>query len=133
MLNDKHNYFVYMVTNHGRTVLYTGMTNNLKIRLEQHANAREEKDPAEWSFTAQYFAYNLVWYEWHKYVNNAIAREKQIKKWRRSKKDFLIEQMNPEWRFLNEEILEWEQPRNLCTAILADSSAYARNDKGHSE
>ena len=106
MLKKDHNYFVYMVTNPKRTVLYTGMTNDLKRRLQEHIEAREKENNK--SFTGKYFAYNLVWYEWHQYVNDAIAREKQIKKWRRDKKEFLIAQMNPEWKFLNNEVKDWD-------------------------
>lgn len=106
MLKKDHNYFVYMVTNPKRTVIYTGVTNDLKRRLQEHyENGERENDT---SFTGRYFLYNLVWYEWHQYVDNAIAREKQIKKWRRDKKEFLINLMNPEWKFLNDEVKEWD-------------------------
>ncbi|MDF1867288.1 MAG: hypothetical protein P1U70_20810 [Saprospiraceae bacterium] len=52
--------------------------------------------------------YNLLWYEWHQYVNNAIAREKQIKGWLRSKEERLITDFNPTWRFLNDEVMKGE-------------------------
>lgn len=97
-----HRYYVYIVTNKNRTVLYTGVTNNLFIRLVQH----------EWNactggkaFTARYRACNLVYWEEHRYILNAIAREKQIKGWLRKKKERLIEEVNPEWKFLNEEVM----------------------------
>jgi putative endonuclease len=94
----QHNYYVYMLTNPKKTVLYTGMTNNLIRRLQEHTNAHMEQDFRK--FTARYHCYHLVYFEHHKYVLNAIAREKEIKAWRRSKKDALINEVNPEWKFL---------------------------------
>ena len=88
-------FFVYMMSSKSRT-LYTGITNNLSGRIGQH------KDGLFDSFTADYNCTRLVWYERHKYINNAISREKQIKRWRREKKVFLIEQMNPTWKDLAE-------------------------------
>ena len=94
----QHNYYVYMLTNPKKTVLYTGMTNNLIRRLQEHTDAHIEQDFRK--FTARYHCYHLVYFEHHKYVLNAIAREKEIKGWRRSKKDALINEVNPEWKFL---------------------------------
>ncbi len=95
-----HIYFVYITTNPDRTTLYVGMTNNLKARLIQHYENRGKPE----TFAGRYYCYNLVYYESTQYVLSAIAREKQIKKWRRSKKDALINSFNPEWRFLNDSI-----------------------------
>ncbi len=92
-----HNYYVYILTNHKKTVLYTGVTNNLKIRLWQHKNESSKK-----TFTSRYRVYYLLYYEHFNYINNAIKREKQIKGWARNKKEDLINSFNPSWAFLNE-------------------------------
>lgn len=93
----QHNYFVYITTNPGRTVIYVGMTNDLVTRLQQHYENRG--NPKTWA--GKYYCHKLVWWERHQYVDHAIEREKEIKKWRREKKNALIESMNPNWYFLN--------------------------------
>lgn len=93
----EHNYYVYILTNFNKTVLYTGVTNDLQRRLVEHESGMSE-------FTAKYNCFYLLYWEHHQYVNNAIAREKEIKGWRRAKKEALIHDFNPEWKFLNEEI-----------------------------
>ena len=55
----------------------------------------------------KYKCYYLVWFERHQYINHAIEREKEIKGWLRSKKIKLIEEENPKWRFLNNDLMEW--------------------------
>jgi putative endonuclease len=96
-----HNYFVYITTNKLKTVLYTGVTNNLSRRIYEHKEmAYGDKD----SFAGKYNAFYLIYWEWFKYPNHAIKREKQIKGWRRDKKEKMISDFNPEWRFLNDEI-----------------------------
>ena len=80
-----------------KSVLYIGFTNNLSQRLIQHKV--NKGDPK--TFAGRYYCYNLVYYEVHQYVNNAIAREKELKKWTRKKKDDLISSMNPQWLSLN--------------------------------
>ena len=95
-----HNYFVYINTNPGKTALYVGVTNSLDIRLLQHYENRGKKD----TFAGKYYCYQLVYYEHFSNIEHAIAREKEIKKWRREKKDQLIASVNPEWRFLNKEV-----------------------------
>ncbi|MCK0162240.1 GIY-YIG nuclease family protein, partial [Muricauda sp. F6463D] len=91
-------YYVYIVTNNKKTVLYIGVTNNIQNRLSQHhfdsINAKE-------SFAGKYNCYNLVYYEQFNAASMAIAREKQLKKWRRDKKERLISTLNPDWEFLN--------------------------------
>jgi putative endonuclease len=106
IMKKQYNFWVYIVTNPKKTVLYTGMTNNIQRRLQEHYEACERGDD---HFTSKYFCYNLLWYEWHQYVNNAIAREKQIKGWLRVKKEKLITDFNPTWRFLNDDVvtMEW--------------------------
>jgi putative endonuclease len=92
-------YYVYIMTNHSRT-LYTGVTNDLKRRVQEH---KQKQIPG---FTQKYNITNLVWYEETPDVKAAIAREKQIKGWLRSKKIALIESLNPSWRDLSD---EWDE------------------------
>jgi putative endonuclease len=93
-----HNYCVYIATNPNRTVLYTGITNNLERRMNQHL---EDAVGRRKSFAGKYFCYNLIYYEWFPYVHDAISREKEIKGWTRAKKEALIAAVNPNWIFLN--------------------------------
>ncbi|MCY7353464.1 MAG: GIY-YIG nuclease family protein [Cytophagaceae bacterium] len=97
---SEHHYFVYITTNPTRTAVYTGMTNDLVARLQEHYENRGNPE----TFAGKYHCYHLVHWEHHPYVRNAIAREKEIKGWRRKKKNALIAEYNPEWRFLNAEI-----------------------------
>ena len=101
MYNKK--YFVYILTNKHKTVLYVGVTSDLPGRLYKHLTGKYK------GFTYKYNCHYLIYYEEHEYMNEAIKREKQIKKWRREKKEALITSFNPEWRFLNEEILDDKQ------------------------
>jgi putative endonuclease len=87
---------VYILTNKNKTVLYTGVTNNLRLRLHQHATKHNPK-----SFTAKYNVHYLVYYEHFGWVQQAIAREKEIKNLTRVKKEALIKTQNPNWEFLN--------------------------------
>ena len=96
-----HNYFVYIITNPDKTVLYIGVTNNLQIRLQQHFDNRGDDK----TFAGKYCCFNLMYYERHPYINNAIAREKELEKWSRVKKEKLITEFNPEWKILNFEIM----------------------------
>ena len=96
-----HNYFVYIVTNQKKTVLYTGVTNNLRRRLFEH---KENSNTRRNTFAGKYNCYNLIFYERFQYITHAIDREKQIKGWKRFKKEALIYSINPEWHFLNDEI-----------------------------
>jgi len=89
----RRTYYVYLLASSTYT-LYTGMTGNLEGRIRQH---KEKSVPG---FTSQYDVARLVHYEEYQYVWDAIAREKQIKGWRRSKKIALIESLNPEWKDL---------------------------------
>ncbi|MEP7165783.1 MAG: GIY-YIG nuclease family protein [Ferruginibacter sp.] len=97
-----HNYFVYIVTNKNKTVLYTGVTNDLYRRLFEHEES--SKPFYHKSFAGHYNAYFLLHYERFEYIEHAIAREKEIKGWRRSKKEALIKTGNPDWKFINDEI-----------------------------
>ena len=89
-------YWVYILANWDHRVLYTGVTNDLTRRLYEHKSGLHE------GFTKKYRVTNLVYFEQTSDVNAAIAREKQIKGWRREKKDALVEQVNPEWNDLSE-------------------------------
>ena len=97
-----HNYFVYILTNKNKTVLYTGVTNNLRERLYHHKNSLENN----YSFTKRYNCYYLIYFEQFIEVDQAIAREKEIKGWKRNKKNKLITSFNAEWKFLNDEMEE---------------------------
>ena len=94
-----HNYHVYILTNKNKTVLYIGVTNNLKVRLYQHS-----KESNKTSFSYRYKTHFLIYFEHFLNIEQAIAREKQLKKWSRKKKEFLINLTNPNWDFLNDEI-----------------------------
>ena len=95
-----HNYYTYILTNKNRTVLYIGMTNDLNERLYCHKNP----EAISKHFTHRYNCKYLIYFEHFFDVEDAINREKQIKKWSRKKKENLINLNNPEWRFLNDEI-----------------------------
>ena len=92
-------YYVYITTNKAKTVLYTGMSNNVSVRLDQHgSDAQMDKK----TFAGKYNCVYLLYYEEYQWVRDAIAREKEIKGWTRKKKIALIMQANPEMVFLNE-------------------------------
>ena len=82
-------YYVYVLSNRARTVLYIGMTNGLRRRLREHRT-----DTAD-SFTREYNVRDLVYYERFDTARAAIDREKQLKRWRRDKKEALIRSENP--------------------------------------
>ncbi len=88
-------YYVYIMTSPSGT-LYTGMTNDLKRRVYQHKHKLIE------GFTAKYNVTRLAYYEETQDVQAAIAREKEIKSWRRSKKLELIKSLNPKWQDLSD-------------------------------
>lgn len=87
-------YYVYILAS-DRRVLYVGVTSSLELRITEH-RARVHEN----SFTARYNVDRLVYFEDFTRAEDAIAREKEIKGWRRSKKVALIERANPEWRDL---------------------------------
>ena len=88
-------YYVYILTNASRQVMYVGVTNNLENRVAEHRSGKGG------DFTRRYRVVTL-YAEEYKYVEDAIAREKEIKDWRRSKKDTLVEAANPSWADLLE-------------------------------
>ena len=95
-------YCVYMMTNWKNTVLYTSVTNSLARRVHEH---KAKIDPR--SFTSRYNVNKLVYVEAFDYIQDAIAREKHIKKGPRRRKEQLIDNMNPEWKDLSNDIVSW--------------------------
>ncbi|MFU8833622.1 MAG: GIY-YIG nuclease family protein [Wenzhouxiangella sp.] len=90
---------VYILASKRNGTLYVGVTSNLVKRVWEHKNNLVE------GFTQKYDVHQLVWYEVHEEMESAIAREKQLKGWRRAWKISLIEQENPEWIDLYDSIL----------------------------
>jgi putative endonuclease len=102
-------YFVYILASRSR-ILYTGVTNNLARRVWQHREARAP------GFTNLYQIHRLVYFESYRDVRHAIARETQVKAWRREKKVALIESENPTWEDLAG---TWfEQPKRTADSSL---------------
>jgi putative endonuclease len=99
-MEREYHFWVYITTNWKKTVLYVGVTNDLRRRLAEHYSNRGNQD----TFAGRYYCYNLVYYEEHPYVETAINREKEIKHLLRDKKESLIQEFNPDWRFLNTQI-----------------------------
>jgi putative endonuclease len=93
-----HSYYVYIITNKFRSTFYIGVTNNLKLRLQQHKDNIENGNK---TFASKYNLEFLIYYEKFVWVEEAIAREKELKKWRRDKKLDLIRSFNLEFEFLN--------------------------------
>ena len=90
-------YYVYLLTNWNHRVLYVGVTNDLLRRVYAH------KEKLVKGFTEKYNVSKLVYFEETSDVRSALAREKEIRKWRREKKDALIHSVHPEWNDLLEE------------------------------
>src|SRR5699024_11904437 len=89
MGNWNHNYYIYLLSNKYNSVIYTGMTNNLKKRIKQHKSLQVP------GFTSRYRITKLVYFEHFTFVKDAIGREKQIKAGSRDRKVALIESINP--------------------------------------
>ena len=89
-----HSYYVYILTNATRT-LYVGVTNDLLRRVYEHKRGLSD------GFTRRYSIHWLAYYEETSDIEAAIAREKELKGWRRSKKIDLVNTMNPRWRDLS--------------------------------
>lgn len=92
-------YCTYIMTNQRNTVLYTGVTNCLPLRVWQH---QTKQNPS--SFTAKYNVNKLVYYCSSESIDDAIAHEKQIKNFSRKRKEKLIHEMNPQWNDLSDEV-----------------------------
>ena len=95
--------YAYITTTKRNTVLYVGSTTGLTKRTYEHKN-KVYPD----SFTARYNVDKLVYYECFHTIGEAIAREQQIKSWKRAKKIALINKFNPEWKDLYDEIKDWD-------------------------
>ncbi len=93
-------YYVYILASRKHGVLYIGITNDAARRFNEHELGRAS------GFTRKYRVYMLVYIECYQDVNEAIAREKQLKGWNRDWKIKLIEKSNPEWRHLKDD-LHW--------------------------
>ena len=93
-------YYVYILSNAHKNVIYTGVTNDLVRRVYEHKNHLDKS-----SFTSRYNVENLVYFEQTTDIDAAISREKQIKGWNRKRKEKLIEAKNPNWDDLYESIL----------------------------
>ncbi|MFD2727726.1 GIY-YIG nuclease family protein [Hyunsoonleella rubra] len=91
-----HKSYVYFLTNQNNTVIYIGVTSNLEKRIYQH------KTKALKGFTAKYNCDKLVYFETFSDINDAIAREKQLKSGNRKRKENLINEDNPEWNDLSD-------------------------------
>ena len=90
-----HLYYVYILTNVNHTVLYTGVTNDLERRCYEHKQKKKK------GFTQKYNVDKLIYFEKFDFINLAIAREKQIKGYSRTKKIALIDKINKEWKELS--------------------------------
>ena len=88
--------YVYVMANVSLTTLYIGVTNDLVRRVFEHV-----QEPAEGSFVKRYSITRLIYAEYHASIVEAIAREKQLKRWSRNKKAALITASNPTWRDLS--------------------------------
>ncbi len=94
-----HDYSIYIMSSKTK-VLYIGVTGNLTRRIFEHKQGIVE------GFSKKYNCHSLVYYEKYSDIEQAIIREKQLKSWRREKKENLIKTLNPEWKDLTE---EWER------------------------
>ncbi len=90
------NYYVYITTNPGKTVLYTGVTNDLRRRIAEHYLNRGNPK----TFAGKYYCYKLIYLEHFFDIKQAIYREKEIKNMTREKKEELIALKNPRWSFI---------------------------------
>lgn len=110
-MRDQRFYYVYMMQSSSRRALYIGITSDIERRVWQHKNGAFD------GFSAEYKTHRLVYYERFVDVSNAIAREKQLKGWRRSKKEWLVSAMNPEWKDLS---AEWFEHHRYEPAVQLD-------------
>ncbi|MBN1186755.1 MAG: GIY-YIG nuclease family protein [Bacteroidales bacterium] len=93
--------YVYIVSNKKRNVLYIGVTSNLVNRISEHENGKGGY------FTKRYGCVDLIYFEGFTSIEEAIIREKQMKKWKRTWKERLIKEMNPDMRRLNDKIEDY--------------------------
>ncbi|MDD4995577.1 MAG: GIY-YIG nuclease family protein [Patescibacteria group bacterium] len=95
---DYYQFYTYILASNRNGTLYIGVTNNLKRRVFEHKQGEDS------AFTAQHYINKLVYYEMYESIEEAIMREKQLKKWNRSWKIRLIEDFNPLWSDLYDNI-----------------------------
>jgi len=103
-VTSERTYYVYLLTNWNNKVMYVGVTNNLERRVYEH------KTKALKGFTEKYNVSKLVYFEHTTDVTAALERKKEIKKWRREKKNNLVHEQNPAWKDLSS---EWGQDFSL--------------------
>ena len=106
--NMNRRYYVYITTNPSRKVLYTGVTNDLEQRIIEHYLNRGNPK----TFAGRYYCYCLVYWEDFQWIQDAIAREKEIKGWVRKKKLEMIAKTNPKLNFLNAGVIANWPPRD---------------------
>ena len=94
-MSEDKKYYIYLLTNWNNKVMYIGVTSNLTKRIYEHKNKLVK------GFTEKYKINKLVYFEETTDVMTALQREKEIKKWRREKKNQLVNQVNPEWKDLS--------------------------------
>lgn len=93
--------YIYILASQKNGTLYVGVTTNLPKRVHEH------KSGITRGFVAKYAIYNLVYFEEYDDISSAIAREKQLKKWKRSWKLKLINNFNPDWKDFYQDIITW--------------------------
>ena len=127
-MRDEYIYYVYMMQSASRRALYIGMTSNLRKRVWEHKNHIRE------GFTDDYNCTRLVYWESFDDVGNAINREKQLKRWRREKKMWLIERKNPRWQGLAADWYpaETQGPSTAHDLSKSERSCFARDDNAFS-
>jgi putative endonuclease len=96
--NGMDKYFIYVMSNTSNSTIYVGVTNNIERRVLEH------RTPDTKSFTTRYHCHKLVYYEEYSSIDEAISREKQIKSWSRTRKDKMIDLMNPDRKDLMPQI-----------------------------
>jgi putative endonuclease len=114
--------YVYFMANQNNNVLYTGITKNITRRVAEH-KAKVHK-----GFTCRYNCEKLVYYEMYNLVTDAITREKQLKNWQRKWKNHLVNEENPEWRDLSEEVGVDDELVNEVKRYYHEIAVQARNE-----
>ena len=118
MNDNKKYYYVYILSAKIKGTLYVGVTGNLIVRVLEH-RLKVKK-----GFSEKHDLFRLVYYEVFEYIDLAIKREKQLKKWNRDWKIALIEKGNKEWRDLLPDIAEKELIRNMTEMIIENKEKY---------
>ena len=113
-------YYVYMLTNRSRVVLYLGVTNSLERRLWFHGNTEAD------TFAKRYNLDRLVYFESFHPPSDAIGREKQLKRWRHQKKNALVETLNPKWHDLGKDLFD-----PAVATFLPPEPGHLRSERAH--